>query len=204
MKKKTIALVLACILCVGIGIGGTLAWLTDTTDAVTNTFTTSDINITLTESASALDDGDNDTKTNSYQMVPGYTITKDPKVTVTAGSEDCWLFVKLEKSANFDTYMEFTVDSGWTPGTGNGGNGNGVPVGVYFRKIIGATGKDTPLSILTNNQVTVKGTVTKALMKDAETNQPTLKVTAYASQLYQSADVEFPVATAWTNAQSTT
>ena len=66
MKKKTIALVLACVICVGIGIGGTLAWLTATTDDVTNTFTTSDINITLAE-----------TKTD-FKMVPGCTIEKDP------------------------------------------------------------------------------------------------------------------------------
>ena len=199
MKKKTIALVLACIICVGIGIGGTLAWLTDTTDAVTNTFTTSDIDITLTETGAT-------NNANSYKMVPGYTISKDPKVTVSADSEDCWLFVKLEKSANFDTYMEFVVDSGWTAGTGTAEGQNGVPVGVYFRKITSAE-KNTALSVLKDNQVTVKGTVTKALMEAAETSEPTLTVTAYASQLYKNnnaTDNQFTAAEAWANAQPTT
>ena len=47
MNKKIIATVGACALCVGLGVAGTLAWLTDTTDEVKNTFTTSDIDITL-------------------------------------------------------------------------------------------------------------------------------------------------------------
>ena len=84
MNKKIIATVGACALCVGLGVAGTLAWLTDKTESVTNTFTTSNINITLTE-----------TTGSNYQMIPGFTITKDPKVTVSAGSEDCYLFVKL-------------------------------------------------------------------------------------------------------------
>ena len=196
MKKKTIALVLACILCVGIGVGGTLAWLTDSTDTVTNTFTTSDIDSTLTETGAT----DN---ANSYKMVPGYTISKDPKVTVSADSEDCWLFVKLEKSTNFDTYMEFVVDSGWTAGTGTAAGQNGVPVGVYFREIT-STGKNTPLSVLKDDQVIVKGTVTKALMETAEESKPTLTVTAYASQLYKNNTEKFTAAEAWTNAQPTT
>ena len=48
MKKK-IALLMACVMAFGIAVGGTLAWLTDTTGEVKNTFTDSDINITLTE-----------------------------------------------------------------------------------------------------------------------------------------------------------
>ena len=40
MKKKTLALLLALVLLAGGVIGGTLAWLTDKTDPVKNTFTT--------------------------------------------------------------------------------------------------------------------------------------------------------------------
>ena len=49
MKKRTLALLVALVLVVGCIIGGTLAWLTAKTDAVVNTFTTSDIDVTLTE-----------------------------------------------------------------------------------------------------------------------------------------------------------
>lgn len=78
MKKKSLALLVAVVLVIGCVIGGTLAWLTDSTEQVKNTFTTSDIDITLTE-----------TTGTEYKMVPGYTIAKDPKATVLAGSEEC-------------------------------------------------------------------------------------------------------------------
>lgn len=102
MKKRTLALLVALVLVVGCIIGGTLAWLTAKTDAVVNTFTTSDIDVTLTETE------------EEYKMVPGYTIHKDPKTTVVKGSEECYLFVKVEKSANFDSYMTYEMADGWT------------------------------------------------------------------------------------------
>nr|MDY5756504.1 hypothetical protein [Eubacteriales bacterium] len=89
MKKKGLALVLALTLLVVGVVAGTLAWLTAKSDVVTNTFTTSDINITLEET----EGGTN----KEFKMIPGWTIEKDPKVTVVAGSEDCYLFVKVEE-----------------------------------------------------------------------------------------------------------
>lgn len=147
-----------------ISIGGTIAWLTAETTPVTNTFTTSDINITLAET------------TSDYKMVPGNTISKDPKVTVVSGSEACWLFVKIEESATLDSYISYTVADGWTALTGVDG--------VYYREVseenIGVT-----YSVLANDQVTVKSDVTKADMKaldEADAVQPTLTFTAYACQ----------------------
>ena len=59
MKKKSLALLLAiAIVVVGV-VAGTVAWLTDKTPSVTNTFTTSDINIELKETK------------NHFQMIPG-------------------------------------------------------------------------------------------------------------------------------------
>ena len=87
MKKKSLALLLAIALVVVGAVAGTVAWLTDRTEAVKNTFTTSDITIELTE-----------TPVETYKMIPGCTIAKDPKVTVKTGSEACYLFVKLEES----------------------------------------------------------------------------------------------------------
>ena len=179
-KRRILALVLACVLCVCIGIGGTLAWLTATTTPVTNTFTTSDIEITLAESDNL-----------DLKMVPGYTITKDPKATVVAGSEDCYLFVKLEKSTNFDDFMTYDIADGWTelPGVD----------GVYYRTVLTAE-MGTGFSVLKDDQVEVKNTVTKDHMKNlTQTTYPTLKVTAYASQLYKSASEKFDPAEAWDN-----
>lgn len=161
MKKKTLAIALAVVLVLCCAVGGTLAWLSDKTDPVTNTFTAGDINIDLTET------------TNNYKMVPGNTIAKDPTVTVKANSEACWLFVKVEKTNNPDNYLTYTIDSGWTALTGVDG--------VYYREVAAST-TDQSFAVLTGNQVVVKNTVTKTMLETAKTSAPTLTFTAYAVQ----------------------
>lgn len=164
MKKKRISLVMALVLVLSCVIGGTLAWLTAKTDSLTNTFTVGDINITLEETKS------------DFKMVPGDTIDKDPTVTVEAGSEACWLFVKVEKSSNLGDFITYTIDGGWTALTGEDG--------VYYREVP-ATTADTDFVVLANNQVTVNDGVTKEMMNALEeegATQPTLTFTAYAVQ----------------------
>lgn len=198
---KPMLIAMAVVLLLGCVTGGTLAWLTSTTGPVTNTFTTSDIDITLEET------GATDNKA-SFKMIPGWTITKDPKVTVVEGSEDCWLFVKVEKSANFDSFMEYDMAEGWTQL--QDASNNDVP-GVFYRQIT-STGMGTPIPVLKNDQVTVKDTVKKADMNgltqivgdETVTKYPTLTFTAYASQLYKSAGVEFSAYDAWLNVYSAT
>lgn len=165
-KRKGIAtkmmfMILAVVLIVGISVGGTLAWLTDTTGPVTNTFTVGDININLQET------------TTNYKMVPGNTIAKDPKVTVLKDSEACWLFVKIEESTNLDDFITYAVADGWTALAGESG--------VYYRDVA-ASDKDQVFSVLTGDQVTVKDSVTKALMQQAKASAPTLTFTAAAIQ----------------------
>ena len=142
-------------------VGGTVAWLTTQTREVNNTFTTSDINITLTESTGT-----------EYKMIPGWTITKDPKATVAAGSEDCYLFVKAEKSDNFDTFMTYEIADGWTPLNGE--------TDVYYRVIDSDEEREKEYSILKDDQVKVDGEVTKDQMKASNGTKPTLTFTAYA------------------------
>lgn len=178
-KMKVLTLVLALALVLACVIGGTIAWLTAKSDVVTNTFTTSNIKVTLTE-----------TTGTEYKMVPGYTLTKDPAATVVAGSEECWLFVRLEKSANFDNYLTFEIADGWTLVEGQ--------TNVYARRVE-SSDIGTSYSVLKNNQVVVKGDVTQAMMEAAEGNLPTLSITAYASQLHKTADAEFTAAEAWAN-----
>lgn len=182
MKKKTLTLLVALVLVVGCIVGGTLAWLTAKSDPVVNTFTTSDIDITLDET----EGGDE----REFKMIPGYTIAKDPKVTVEAGSEDCFLFVKLVKSENFDRYLKYEVADGWTELK----NADGV----YYREVL-ASDPMKEFSVLKDDQVTVEGNVTKGMMKAAETERPTLTVTAYASQLYKNNTETFTPAEAWDN-----
>lgn len=182
MKKKSLALLLAIAIVVVGAVAGTVAWLTNQTPSVTNTFTTSDINIELKETK------------NNFQMIPGWNIEKDPKVTVKTGSEACYLFVKLEKSTNFDTFMTYEMADGWTALPGNDG--------VFYREVAAATA-DTTFEVLKGNQVTVRGTVTKAQMNAlTKDTYPTLTVTAYASQLYKNNTEKFTAAAAWANIAS--
>ncbi|MCI6999232.1 MAG: hypothetical protein MR888_01850 [Clostridiales bacterium] len=193
IATKTMFMILAVVLIVGISVGGTLAWLTATTGPVTNTFTTSDINITLAES-----------KDLNLKMVPGFDITKDPKVTVKSGSEDCYLFVKLDKSRNYDSFLTLTVADGWTPLTEDK-DGNAITDLIYYREV-SAISSDKQFSVLKDDKVTVKETVTKLAMNALDTTTyPTLTVTAYASQLYKSNSTaagavnKFTPAEAWAN-----
>lgn len=186
MKKKSVALVLALALVVVCIVGGTLAWLTATTGEVKNTFTTSDVNITLNETT-----GD---QNHEFQMIPGYTITKDPKVTVIAGSEKCYLFVKLEKSTNFNSFMTYDMASGWTQG-----DGTNIPLNVWYR-IVNSNTSNQEFTVIANNQVTVRGNVTKEMMNNlTDATRPTLTVTAYASQYMKNNTEYFTAEEAWKN-----
>lgn len=211
MKKKTIALLLACSLAVGAAIGGTMAWLTDKSSEVKNTFSTSDIEVELGES-----------KDLDLKMIPGWTIEKDPKVTVTKGSEACFVFVKIDKSENYSTFLEnYEVNTGWQQLKDTS---NANVEGVFYQKLTandlkgndwtayvlkcadhkdGCT-KDSSCACLgLNGYVKVKTTVTKSDMESltSEADYPTLTFTAYASQLMKDNATEFTAYEAWQNVQ---
>ena len=173
--KKTLTVIIALVLVVVMSVAGTVAYLTATTGPVVNTFTVGNINITLTEAA------------DDFKMVPGNDITKDPKVTVVGDSEACWLFVKVEESDNLDDFVTYNIAEGWTELTDGSG--------VFYREVAAST-SDQVFSVLANDKVTVKDTVTKTMMdnldKDGVT-KPTLTFTAYAVQKDNIADA----ATAW-------
>ena len=185
MKKRTkmltlavsVVMVLVCI------VGGTLAWLTAESDEVVNTFTSSDIEIELRETKGG--------KRHEFKMVPGHTIDKDPVVTVTDSSEDCYLFVKLEKSNNFDEFLTYKMAEGWTELT----EGNGV----YYR-IVRRADEVKSFSVLKDDQVVVEDEVTAEMMGAlTDATRPTLTVTAYASQLYKNNTEKFTPVEAWRN-----
>ena len=187
MKKKSLALVLALAMIVVCVVGGTLAWLIATTPEVKNTFTYGDINIKLEETdATVSADG---SATKEFKMIPGYTIAKDPKVTVKADSEKCYLFVKVAESDNFDTFMTYDMADGWTALAGVNG--------VYYR-VVDASATNQEFGVLKNDKVTVSGDVTKAMLNNlTENTQPTLTFTAYACQYNSSNGTPFAVADAW-------
>lgn len=190
ISTKTLVALLSLVLLLGCSLGGTLAWLSDSTGPVTNTFTVGDIKIGLTETK------------REYKIVPGVNIAKDPKVTVEADSEACWLFVKVDED-NWPTFTEddgttlkvkYTIAGGWTKLTG-------VEDNVYYRKVSAST-VDQTFPVLAGDTVTVSSTLTKGEVQGIGTgeNAPTLTFTAYAVQQEGVADA----AAAWKIANATT
>ena len=170
VSTKVFLSLLALVLVVGCAVGGTIAWLTATTDPVVNTFTYGKININLGESTG-----------NAYTIIPGVNISKDPKVTVKAGSEACWLFVKVEE-ANWPTFtvgenrkVSYDIEAGWTQG-----DGTDIPKDVYYRSV-SASDKNQDFYVLKGNMVYVSENLTKEEVNSVAT-QPTLTFTAYAVQ----------------------
>lgn len=164
---RGLVLVLALTLIVGVSGGATFAWLTATSDTVTNTFTYGDINIDLEE------------KTGSdYKIIPGVDIGKDPLVTVKAGSEACWLFVKVEEEGTFVAdKVTYSIADGWTKGDGT----NNIPANVYYREVA-ANDTDQEFPVLKDNKITVSDTLTKIDINEKLTGTPKLSITAYAIQ----------------------
>lgn len=184
VSSKAFAAVLALVLVLVLGcaLGGTVAWLVAESGPATNTFTYGDININLEE-----------TTGSSYKIIPGVDIAKDPKVTVEADSEACWLFVKVEEVGTF-VEVTYSAANGWTQG-----DGTKIPKNVYYREVSAADAKkgvsyyvlagdtDHP-----NGVVKVSDRLTKEDIQDI-TIKPTLTFTAYAVQKDGIADA----ATAW-------
>ena len=92
-KSKALLLTLCAVLLVAASVLGTMAYLTST-DTVTNTFTIGKVEITLDET-DVTDPTGPRVKANSYKLMPGTTYTKDPTVTVKAGSEESYVRMKV-------------------------------------------------------------------------------------------------------------
>lgn len=171
VSTKVFLSLLALVLVAGCAVGGTIAWLTATTEPVVNTFTYGKIKIDLAE-----------TTGTEYKIIPGVNISKDPKVTVKADSEACWLFVKVAEKGTFVTdKVTYSIANGWKVL-----DATNHP-GVYYREVDAVTA-DTNFNVLAgdatypNGVVTVSENLTKAEVNSVAATQPTLTFTAYAVQ----------------------
>ena len=106
-------------------------------------------------------------------------IAKNPVATVTANSEDCYLFVQLTE-ANWPTFteadkttrkVEYKIADGWTE----------LEKGVYYRVVAKNGTADQSFHVLQGDKVTVSSTLTKE-NADAITGTPKLTVAVYAVQ----------------------
>ncbi|MFI3326877.1 MAG: SipW-dependent-type signal peptide-containing protein [Clostridia bacterium] len=111
--KKYLKPMIALVLVASLAIGGTLAYLTDSTAEVTNTFTPDDdIDIYLTETE------------QDYTLIPGQATEKDPEVTVESGSSDAYVFVVVTEEIltaalgtsateyTFSDYVSYDINTG--------------------------------------------------------------------------------------------
>lgn len=92
-KSKALLLTLCAVLLVAASVLGTMAYLTSS-DTVTNTFTVGKVEIKLDETDITNPTGPR-VQANSYKLMPGTTYTKDPTVTVKAGSEESYVRMKV-------------------------------------------------------------------------------------------------------------
>ncbi len=124
MKRKYLALALSCALVATLTVVGTWAYLNDTTEEVTNTFTFSDeedgIHLDLTETVfgdTYDEDGLNEDDTALdvvVNMVPGDVIAKNP--TIQATGAQCYLFVEVTVDNNVAKsgvpFYTYSIDTG--------------------------------------------------------------------------------------------
>lgn len=181
-RNKIMLLALCMVALIAVSVLGTMAYLTST-DTVTNTFTVGKVAITLDE-AKVNDAGVAVTpaervKANSYKLMPGHSYTKDPTVHVTDGSENCYIFVKVENGisdieASGDTTIAAQLTAkGWKAVDGITG------VYVYAGTEEGATKKD----LAAGSSAVVFDSFKIADAADiARKAGSTIKITAYAIQ----------------------
>ena len=97
-KSKALLLTLCAVLLVAASVLGTMAYLTSSAE-VKNTFTIGKVEIKLDEAKVTADgipvEGAARVTANSYKLMPGTTYTKDPTVTVKAGSEESYVRMKV-------------------------------------------------------------------------------------------------------------
>ena len=116
-KSKALLLTLCAVLLVAASVLGTMAYLTSSAE-VKNTFTVGKVEIKLDETDVTNPTGPR-VQANSYKLMPGTTYTKDPTVTVKAGSEESYVRMKvtfnnaaalMEMLPSADNLEDFTPD----------------------------------------------------------------------------------------------
>lgn len=195
MKKKIVILGLALVLAFALGIGGTLAWLTAQTGTVTNTFTVGDINMTLKEYKVA-----GNTKTElaanarSFKAIPGGTDSKQPELTVTAGSEKCYVYACIENTVKLnDGTKVATVNVSDTDWVKIGENGDKAVYRYIGSKatsnVVDAMSADVTVTVFTT--VTYSESITKANRSQITTDDKiTIQGFAYQADNRTQADAD--------------
>ena len=162
-KKKLLttglAVALAALLLIG---GGTFAYLQSTSDDVANNFKTNQVKVNLTE-----------TTGGDYNIIPGTTQDKDPKVTVN-NTVAAYVFVEVKDTTQ--DLVTYEIADGWTKLDGYDN--------VYYREVT-ANEEAQEFYVLKDNKVTYSADIKNDNMLDEGGNlKKDVKLTfkAYAIQ----------------------
>lgn len=191
--RKILTLVSCAVLLVCVTVVGTIAYLQDQTETVTNTFTVGNVGFEEPTEENKLAGGLDEAKVdengelipdasrvlqNEYKLVPGHTYTKDPTVHIAANSEDSFVFVKVTSGIDeieaatdddYNTIAEQIIEEGWTALEG--------VEGVYYKKHTKATDR---MDYVVFNEFKIDNDVNNSTL-EGYVNK-TITITAYIIQ----------------------
>ncbi len=158
MITTVTAVALAAVLLIG---GGTFAYLQGESENVVNNFKTNQVNVSISET------GD-----RQYNIVPGTSEDKDPKVTVN-NTVDAYVFVEVTDTT--EGLVDYEIAEGWQRLTGY--------KNIYYR-IVNGDAEQKDFYILKNNRVTYDaGLKNSDMLKDGQLKENIeLSFRAYAVQ----------------------
>lgn len=177
-KSKALLMTLCAVLLVAASVLGTMAYLTST-DKVTNTFTIGKIAITLDEAqvddnGKALENAAR-VKANTYKLMPGHKYDKDPTVHVEKGSEDAYIFVKVENGISaFEADTKIAAQIAAERWKALDGVAN-----VYYKEYTKDADKDVDLIVFRNFTI-AEGA--ESINGWADATNAEINITAYAVQ----------------------
>ena len=187
MKKttKALTLLLCAVLLIAGTVAGTVAYLSDSSENVTNSFTVGNIDIEMWEHA--LDDEGNLTaekvsSEDAYKILPGTEQPKDPFVRVLKDSEDCWVFVQVwevnNSASDSLSYVTWEIDDAWTLLKSE----NGVST-FYLEANHENSDKDEDYNVLKDKTVSYSEDLTKEMIDALGNDVPQLVFKGFAVQL---------------------
>ena len=191
-RNKILLLALCMAALIAVSVIGTMAYLT-AEDTVTNTFTVGKVDIKLDE-AKVNDAGVAATpaervKANSYKLMPGHSYIKDPTVHVTDGSENCYIFVKVENGISAFEAANEEGTGGYktiaTQITTNGWTKLADVDNVYYRSYTNGENAQKSFTVFSNFKIADNANnaeATKTSWNAVTAENTKITVTAYAIQ----------------------
>lgn len=174
-KKLIIAVVALSLALVGV-VGGTLAWLSATSNTVTNTFTYGTIKIELKET-----NGDKQTDGSILfpRVLPGAQVAKDPTVTVVKGSEKCYVYVLIDNQLGDKATYDIDTTK-WARIDEKTGTQALYRYLIGSDNIVDAFSADVEIPVFAH--LTFAGSLDKKTIEDEEFANQNVIITAYAHQ----------------------